>query len=92
MFEDIRKEFPILKDKLLSKGLVYLDSAATTQKPQEVIDRINQYYEQENANIHRGPYDLSINATNLWQEAHQVVSQFINSDSYKEYRGIKFSC
>ena len=48
MFEDIRKEFPILKDKLLSKGLVYLDSAATTQKPQEVIDRINQYYEQEN--------------------------------------------
>lgn len=84
MFEDIRKEFPILKDKFLSKGLVYLDSAATTQKPQEVIDRINQYYEQENANIHRGPYDLSINATNLWQEAHQVVSQFINSDSYKE--------
>jgi len=84
MFEDIRKEFPILKDKLLSKGLVYLDSAATTQKPQEVIDRINQYYEQENANIHRGPYDLSINATNLWQEAHETVSQFINSDSYKE--------
>lgn len=84
MFEDIRKEFPILKDKLLGRGLVYLDSAATTQKPQVVIDRISQYYSKENANIHRGPYDLSINATNMWQEAHQIVADFINASSYKE--------
>jgi len=84
MFEDIRKEFPILKTNLLGKGLVYLDSAATTQKPQVVIDRISQYYSKENANIHRGPYDLSINATNMWQEAHQIVADFINASSYKE--------
>lgn len=84
MFEDIRKEFPILKDKLLGRGLVYLDSAATTQKPQVVIDRISQYYLKENANIHRGPYELSLNATNMWQEAHQIVSDFINASSYKE--------
>lgn len=84
MFEDIRKEFPILKDKLLSRELVYLDSAATTQKPQVVIDRISQYYLKENANIHRGPYDLSLNATNMWQESHQIVADFINASSYKE--------
>jgi len=84
MFEDIRKEFPILKGKLLDRGLVYLDSAATTQKPQVVIDRLTQYYTKENANIHRGPYDLSMNATHMWQEAHQIVADFINASSYKE--------
>ena len=84
MFEDIRKEFPILKSKFLSNGLVYLDSAATTQKPQIVIDRLNQYYTKENANIHRGPYELSIEATKLWEEAHQIVADFINAQSFKE--------
>ncbi len=84
MFDDIRKEFPILKSNILSRGLVYLDSAATTQKPQIVIDRLNQYYTKENANIHRGPYSLSKDATKLWEEAHQIVAQFINASSFKE--------
>lgn len=84
MFDDIRKEFPILKSKLLSKGLVYLDSAATTQKPEIVIDRLVKYYKEENANIHRGPYSLSIEATKLWEKAHQTVADFINASSFKE--------
>ncbi|HBB64959.1 MAG: Cysteine desulfurase [candidate division WS6 bacterium GW2011_GWF2_33_92] len=84
MFEDIRKEFPILKNSLFGKKFVYLDNAATTQKPQSVIDRFTQYYSKENANIHRGPYELSINATQLWEQAHESVASFINADSYKE--------
>ncbi len=84
MFQDIRKEFPILKKTPFSKGLVYLDNAATTQKPLYVIDRLKKYYEEENANIHRGPYDLSVNGTKLWIWAHQKVASFINANSYKE--------
>ncbi len=84
MFDEIRKEFPILRSSIFDRGLVYLDSAATTQKPQVVIDRLLQYYTKENANIHRGPYDLSVNATKLWQEAHDIVADFINASSYKE--------
>ncbi len=84
MFDEIRKEFPLLKSKLFERGLVYLDSAATTQKPQAVIDRLVQYYTKENANIHRGPYDLSVDATKLWEQAHQIVADFINAKSYKE--------
>lgn len=84
MFEDIRKEFPILKNSPFGKKLVYLDSAASTQKPQAVIDRLSQYYEKENANIHRGPYDLSVEGTKLWEWAHEKVASFINADSYKE--------
>lgn len=81
---DITKEFPILKKGFLRKNLVYLDNAATTQKPQVVIDRLIKYYSEENANIHRGPYDLSIHATEEWEKAHQTVANFINADSYKE--------
>lgn len=84
MFEDIRKQFPILKNSPFKKKLVYLDSAATTQKPQAVIDRLVQYYEKENANIHRGPYDLSVEGTKQWEWAHEKVASFINAKSYKE--------
>lgn len=84
MFDEIRKEFPILKTNIFGKGLVYLDSAATTQKPKSVIDRLSQYYTSENANIHRGPYNLSLEATKLWEDAHRIVADFINANSYKE--------
>ena len=84
MFNDIRKEFPILKGKGLKRGLVYLDSSATTQKPQVVIDRLNRYYSSENANIHRGPYDLSVNATKDWLDAHKIVAKLLNADTYKK--------
>lgn len=84
MFEEIRKEFPIIRGSRFGKKLVYLDSAATTQKPEFVIDRLKKYYETENANIHRGPYDLSLEGTKLWEWAHEKVASFINADSYKE--------
>ena len=84
MFKEIRKEFPILKDSLFGKRFVYLDSAASTQKPTYVIERLKKYYEEENANIHRGPYDLSVNGTKLWEWAHEKVASFINAKSYKE--------
>jgi len=83
-FLNIKKEYPILNRGLLKKNLVYLDSAATTQKPQVVIDRLCKYYTNENANIHRGPYDLSVNATKEWEKAHEIVADFINANSYKE--------
>lgn len=84
MFKEIRKEFPILKDSLFGKRFVYLDSAASTQKPEYVIERLKKYYMEENANIHRGPYDLSVNGTKLWVWAHEKVASFINAKSYKE--------
>ncbi len=84
MFNSIRKEFPIISSSSFRKGIVYLDSSATTQKPQVVIDRIKQYYEKENANIHRGPYDLSLQATQYWLQAHESVAKFLNADSYEE--------
>ena len=61
--EEIRSKFPLLNKKVYGKPLVYFDNAATTQKPQKVIDRINAYYNSENANIHRGVHHLSQVAT-----------------------------
>ncbi len=65
--------FPILKD-----GLVYLDSAATTQKPQRVIDRISKYYSSENANVHRGIYTLSQIATMAYDDVHDKVAKLVS--------------
>ncbi|MGI6423278.1 MAG: aminotransferase class V-fold PLP-dependent enzyme [Candidatus Dojkabacteria bacterium] len=89
MFEDIRKEFPILKDSFLKRGLVYLDSAATTQKPSYVIERLTYYYTHQNANIHRGPYKLSLEATEFWEWAHKKVASFINAKSFREVLFVK---
>jgi cysteine desulfurase/selenocysteine lyase len=83
-FLEIRKQFPLLSGSFLKKPVVYLDSSATTQKPKVVIDRLVSYYSSENANIHRGPYSLSMEATTKWQEAHEIVANFINANSYKE--------
>lgn len=69
-----RQLFPIFKT---NPGLVYLDSAATTQKPQEVIDRITRFYQSEYANIHRGLYNLSEEATKNYEEARQTVADFV---------------
>ena len=70
-----KKDFPILQNRNIS----YLDSAATTQKPIHVIKKIEEYYEKYNANPHRGAYSLSLDATNLYDEARKKVSKFINS-------------
>ena len=73
---EIRKDFKILENH----NIAYLDSAATTQKPVQVIDEIKNYYENDNANPHRGAYSLSIRATEVYDEARKAVSDFINSE------------
>ncbi len=78
--ERIREDFPILKRKVNGKPLVYLDNAATSQKPQQVIDALTEYYSMHNANIHRGVHRLSEEATQLFEDSHKTVSDFINAD------------
>ncbi|BBP42927.1 aminotransferase class V-fold PLP-dependent enzyme [Thiosulfativibrio zosterae] len=80
----LRAEFPILKQTENGQPLVYLDSAATTQKPQSVIDAITQYYTQENANVHRGVYGLSERATEKYEGAREKVRALLNAKSTQE--------
>jgi cysteine desulfurase/selenocysteine lyase len=82
--EKIRRDFPILARDVRGKKLVYLDNAATSQKPRTVIDAITRYYEQENANIHRGVHFLSELATSRHDRARQAVRGFINAADVKE--------
>jgi len=78
-FENIRKDFPILERKVRdNKTLVYLDNASTTQKPNQVIDAINDYYKNHNANIHRAVYALAEEATELYEQTRDKVANFIN--------------
>lgn len=81
---DYRKDFYTLNNIVDNKPLVYLDSAATTQKPQAVIEAIRNYYENYNANPHRGAYSLSIKATELYENAREKVKDFINAKDIKE--------
>jgi cysteine desulfurase/selenocysteine lyase len=80
----IRAEFPILRLRVHGKPLVYLDNAATTQKPQVVIDRLSRYYRKENANIHRGVHALSVDATEAYDDARDRVRRFINASEARE--------
>ena len=80
----LREDFPILKQKVHGKPLVYLDNGATSQKPQAVIDALNQYYSAENANIHRGVHALSERATAAYEAAREKIRSFINAGSDKE--------
>ena len=81
----IRKDFPILQRVLHDgKPLVYLDSAATSQKPRQVLDAMNAYYEQHNANVHRGVHTLAEEATALYEGARDKVASFINAPSRDE--------
>jgi cysteine desulfurase/selenocysteine lyase len=77
--EKIRKDFPLLERTVYNKPLVYLDNAATNQKPQQVLQRLAKYYQNENSNIHRGTHKLSIQATTAYEQARQTVAQFINA-------------
>lgn len=77
--DKIRNDFPILKSSVHGKPLVYLDNAATTQKPQYVIDKTNNYYQKYNANIHRGVHALSQEATEEFESARIIVKNFINA-------------
>jgi cysteine desulfurase/selenocysteine lyase len=80
----IRNEFPILATWVKGKPLVYLDNAATTQKPQAVIDALDRYYKAENANIHRGVHHLSQLATELYEGVRRRVARFLNARSPRE--------
>lgn len=79
----IRKDFPILQRKVHGKQLVYLDNAATSQKPKQVIGAIDFYYKNYNANVHRSIHQLGEEATAKYLEAHEKVADFINADSYQ---------
>jgi cysteine desulfurase / selenocysteine lyase len=81
---DFSKDFPTLNIETNGKRIVYLDSAATTQKPQAVIDAIDNYYKTSNANPHRGAYALSVAATDAYDEARAKVKNFINSKYVEE--------
>ncbi|MCA0934722.1 cysteine desulfurase CsdA [Vibrio alginolyticus] len=80
----VRKQFPALSQSINDTPLVYLDSAATTQKPQCVIDVISHYYSAQNANVHRGSHSLTANATSQFEAARETVTRFIGATSSKE--------
>lgn len=80
----IRQQFPILDQEINGKPLVYLDSSATSQKPQSVIDAVDSYYRFANANVHRGVHTLGSRATDLYENAREKVRQFIHADSTAE--------
>ena len=82
--ERIRKDFPILHRKIGDKPLVYLDNAATAQKPQSVIDAVSTYYATENANIHRGVHTLSVLATNAYEQARVKIQRFLGASRPEE--------
>jgi len=79
--DKVRNDFPILQTKVHDKPLIYFDNAATTQKPKSVLKAIKQHYETTNANVHRGVYQLSEQATKLYEDAHNIVGDFINAES-----------
>lgn len=80
----IRADFPVLDQKVNGKPLVYLDNAATTQKPRQVIDTIDEYYRRYNSNIHRGVHSLSEKATAAYEAARETVRDFINAPATRE--------
>lgn len=80
----IRRDFPILHQNVNGKPLVYLDNAASSQRPQAVIDAISRYYEHDHANVHRGVHTLSQRATDAYEGARETVRRFINAHSSKE--------
>ena len=78
-FERIREEFPILDQKINGEDLIYLDNAASTQKPKAVINAIKDYYENDHSNVHRGVHTLSVRATEAYENARVKVTEFLNS-------------
>ena len=82
--EKIRKDFPILDQIVNDEPLVYLDNAATTQKPKAVLEAVNRYYQEDNANVHRGVHTLAERATASYEAARETVRRFINASLTKE--------
>ena len=84
MIKNCRKDFPVLKRKINGVPLAYLDNAATTQKPGQVIEAVKDYYENCNSNVHRAVHTLSAEATNLYEKAHDITADFIKAQNYEE--------
>lgn len=80
----VKNDFPILKEQVNGRQLVWLDNAATTQKPRQVIERIKFFYEHENSNIHRAAHELAARATDAYEEAREKIRQFLNAKSVNE--------
>ncbi|MEL6912467.1 MAG: aminotransferase class V-fold PLP-dependent enzyme, partial [Cyanobacteria bacterium J06598_4] len=80
----VRNDFPILHQKVNDSPLIYFDSAASSQKPQAVLDALQHYYQRDNANVHRGAHTLSGRATDAYEGARDKVAQFINAASRDE--------
>src|SRR5215470_11600125 len=80
----VRKDFPALHQKVHGKPLVYLDNAATTQKPKSVIEALNQFYKFDCSNVHRAVHELSDRATKAYEGARDIVKQFINARGQRE--------
>lgn len=80
----IRRDFPILKELVHGRPLIWLDNAATTQKPQSVIDRLSYFYQHENSNIHRAAHELAARATDAYEDARKKVRHFLNAPSADE--------
>ena len=80
----IRRQFPILSQEMNGRRLVYLDTAASSQKPEAVIDALSNYYRHDNANVHRGLYDLSRRSTEKFEQARETIATFINAPSSSE--------
>jgi len=80
----IKKDFPILQEQVNGRPLIWLDNAATTQKPKHVIDRISYFYEHENSNIHRAAHELAARATDAYESARQKIQTFIHAGSVNE--------
>lgn len=82
--ETVRRDFPILHQKVNGKPLIWFDNAATTQKPQAVIDALSHFYQRDNSNIHRGAHTLAARATNAYEEAREKVQRFLGAGSSSE--------
>jgi cysteine desulfurase/selenocysteine lyase len=80
----IRRDFPALNQQVHGRPLAWLDNAATTQKPQSVIDAVSRFYAQDNSNIHRGAHTLAARATDAFEQARQKVQTFLGASSSKE--------
>ncbi len=79
--EQIREDFPILREKVNGNPLIWLDNGATTQRPKAVIDRLSYYYEHENSNVHRGAHTLAARSTDAYEKARQTAADFIGAPS-----------
>jgi cysteine desulfurase / selenocysteine lyase len=82
--EAIRRDFPILRERVNGRPLIWFDNAATTQKPQSVIDRLKYFYEHENSNVHRAAHEMAARATDAYESAREKTRRFLNAGSVRE--------